>query len=311
MNFPKFYFYDIDCKGQGILEDIVKKCSERVFNSIIISMGNDERNIELANALLRFIRQIAYDDLDYKDHKLQLDIFVNLREDNAEKRLNWNTKLEKELHPGINVIPYGDYANMFTYANIISDEQWRKTTGIYATLSDAYNLEIDERTGQAQIVVKNTLLDIDHYGDNEPLLLQFLKDKFSVENFDYISSSYNRESSIYAHSFYPYHKACFDSYESLDNVQKQAVYTYLASVEHIRWNRFMIMRGYIYSRNTNDNQDTSIISEIMLNKGRKQYNKEVVRIHTDIVPTDEIAKSQVTFGYDYMNVLAAVFFLQK
>ena len=310
MNFPKFYFYDIDCKGNGVLESIFENCKSGYFNSVIISMGNDERNIELANGLLRYIRQFVYDDVKYKEHPWQLDIFINLREENAEKRLYWNSSLEKKMHPGINVISYGDYHNMFTFENIISDEKWRKTAGIYNTLTTAYNYNSTDN--QEMVKASKQLLDIDNYGINEKEMLEFLEKQFSIDNFSYDTSSYSRESSLYAHCFYTYYKALFDALGELDAAKKQQVYNHAATIEHCRWNRFVMISGFIYSANAKSNLNHEIINEHQIyasdKNGRKEYNKDCVKLHTDIVPTDIIAKNKMTFGYDYMNVIAAKFF---
>ena len=318
MNFPVFNFYDIDCKGEGILELIIEKCKKGFFNSVIISMGTDDRNIELANALLRNIRQSVYDDIEYKEHPWKLDIYINLREENAYKRLYWNSKLEASAHPGINVAPYGDYQNMFTFENIISDEYWIKTSGIYNTLFDAYYVAYNDyanKNNRELLDAGKLIMDIDRYGENEGMILNWLKDNFKIENFSYNPSSYSRESSIYAHLFYKYYKAYFDSFGTqVDADNKQKMYDHCAEIEHVRWNRFIIMSGFIFSKNAKSDLDREAIDANQLyahSEGRRAYSRECIKIHTDIVPTTPTVRfDKQKFGYDYMNVLAAQFFGQ-
>ncbi len=312
MNFPIFCFYDIDCKNSGVLNEIVQCCKSRMINSIIVSMGNDERNIELSNALLRSIRQDVYDNDCYKEDPWQLDIFVNLREENAEKRLFWNSKLEEKVHPGINVIAYGDYENMFTYENIISEEESRQTNAIYSRLSDIYYYDREKVTLKHEYVAtREKLLDIYHYGEHEEILLQYLTDTFGINDNVYDSSSYNRESSKYAHLFYRYYKAYFDSFKELTPEKKTEIYNYLAQIEHIRWNRFTIINGFIFSRNANsktDNEEFQNNNLYVLD--RRKYTKQYVKLHDDIIPTRDLKTEAMKniYGYDYMNVLAARFF---
>ena len=294
LNFPVFNFYEIDCKGEGILEQIADKCKEGYFNSVIISMGNDERNIELSNALLRYLRQYVYGNEKYSDSPLQLDIFINLREENAEKRLLWNSLIEKSIHPGLNVVAYGDYRNMFTYDNIVSDERWIFTNNVYNALANIYNT-----------AGPNVIKQIKQYGLNEDECIKILSKQNIETAFIYDFSNYNRESSNYAFYFYRYYVAYYDA--CVDKIDKQKIYDYLASIEHVRWNRFVIISGFIYSSNLDSSTNTEDIANYALYskvaKARMKYSKEFVRIHKDIVPTDLLTDE--IFGYDYMNVLAA------
>ena len=300
MNFPIYNFYNIDCKGEGILEKLLKIClsEEKPIQSIIICMGNDESNIELANAFIKQLRQHIYADECYSKDKYQLDIYINLREENAEKRLVWSNNLEKAIHPGINVIPYGDYKNMFTYDNIISDEKWLTSNRAYATLS--YILYGSEYTYRA-------LIDqCDRYGEREDEVLEAAKNRsFMIEN--YTTSSYSRESSTYAYLFYAYYQAYFKAFEGCDKEQKQKIYDYLAKVEHVRWNRFTIISGFIYCKSASNTIYNEVIAKEQfypkVGNARNRYNKESVKLHTDIVPTKLLTHD--IFLFDYMNVIAA------
>ncbi len=292
MNFPVYTFYNQDIKGNGILKEVSKKCLEGEINSIIISMGRDELNIELVNSLLKELRQHLYSSESFTKGSWQLDIFVNLRQEHAENRLFWSNSLEENIHPGINVIPYGGYKEMFTFENIISDAAWIKSNKTYQSIDNASK-------------DNECLQDYHKFGEREKEAIKLLQDLSKVnEGEHYVSSSYERDSSLYAHLFYAYYRAYFDAHEGED---LQKIYDYLSNIEHLRWNRYIIANGFMYSANFKSKVDAEKIAKEQLysdeTKARRLYNRDFVKLHGDLVPTHFL--SEFAILYDYMNVLAA------
>lgn len=132
MKFPYIFLHKKNCNSLSLLRQIdnsnftqekAKNPLEwRKANAIVIALGDDETNIMTANAILQDIRQEIYSSYDKEEEKHHFsDIYVNIRDGKNRKRLNWNEELEKEIHPNIRVMPFGDCEELYSFESIINN----------------------------------------------------------------------------------------------------------------------------------------------------------------------------------------------
>lgn len=96
---------------------------------IIIALGDDESNINIANAILHDLRQEKY--ANSADNS-PLTIFVHIRNSNNMNRLLWDTNIEENLHPSVKVRIFGDSKTIFSYENIVDYSKEQKIDSDYA-----------------------------------------------------------------------------------------------------------------------------------------------------------------------------------
>ena len=128
LKFPHIYLHKRNVNSLSLLRGIdaslgidrteLKEWNK--FNSIVIALGNDEANIAMANTILQDLRQELYSKQGEGDIG-SIDIYVNIRDAKNAHRLNWNTALEKSVHPNINVATFGNSDDMYSFDSIVNN----------------------------------------------------------------------------------------------------------------------------------------------------------------------------------------------
>ena len=118
MAFPKIFYRKENYNDAKFL-NTVKQIDNRDYDSIIISLGDDERNITCANIILQSLRQSAkrIDEKD-KENLKKFQIFVNIRDHHNNGRLLWNQAIDPKLLKGIYVYIFGNAKDIYSYKTL-------------------------------------------------------------------------------------------------------------------------------------------------------------------------------------------------
>ena len=190
------------------------------YDAIIIAMGDDERNITFFRSLITDAVQelIAGNSEGVQTSKIK--IFIHLREKYNGYRLYWNDKedgaikwkrggKECSIIDYISVIPYGYKEDVFTYDEIVRDDEACAQNGAYAEAVNTEGKEID----------------------------------WAEEWFK--TSIYHKWSSKVCKNMYMYYGNMYRFAQAGENKKYMEDYRQImALMEHRRWCRFMICNGF-------------------------------------------------------------------
>lgn len=152
LKFPFIYAHDKNCKDMEFLESIdgltgAIDSSDRItknfakiigkISAIVVALGDDEENINVANALLQGIRQEVYRGGEYYYHT----IYVNIRDERNLSRLNWADAIEAVKHSGVFVRPFGCRDRMYSYEYVVEEEESIKANNIYNAIANYMHSE--------------------------------------------------------------------------------------------------------------------------------------------------------------------------
>lgn len=311
LKFPRINLYDKNCNDAELLEDI-DECTGSdnkngkwgKVNDIIIALGNDELNIATANAILQDIRQELYeqkngDDIDKnvndRLYESPLEIFVNIRNEENIRRLNWNNKIDSVVHRHISVITFGCAEEIFTYDKIINEVDAQKVDAIYNAFAeeDPFDYDIVSKPDKIQETIKNALGE-----DDKGRVSEEVRRMFSLK------TPYNKTSSKYSFKFYQYQgtylNGCGDKETKED-------YSYLAQLEHMRWCRWMFSNGFVYaSTQLSPKLDNQVKQYTNAYSRAKNYGKEIVKLHSDLLPYSTTKYELLSRGAEKYDLCTAL-----
>lgn len=277
MAFPIIDYHRVSCLRQDFMNSIDKSLGlfdkDSVhYNSFVVSMGNDEDNLVMANIL---IDDFKHEVLLTGKSRGALDkeiitIFVHIRDEKNIYRLNWSTEDEQYFADHFNVVSFGCRESIWSYDNIVDDESASMYNYMYNINSHAMEVE---RSAQGQLSVKEqSIIDSLANGDGNWILIA--QDDVYRKDIWLDVTPFTRESNRSAYSF-------AINYRHVDEVAERE---YCERVEHLRWNRFHMANGWIYA------------DYGKAEKSFRRHNKE----HTCICPYDMLDKW--TQAYDLVNV---------
>ena len=277
MAFPIVDYHRVSCLRQDFMNKIDKSLGifdkDSVhYNSFVVSMGNDEDNLVMANILIDdFKHEIL---LTGKSHGALDDeiitIFVHIRDEKNIHRLNWSCDDEKFFANHFRVVSFGCRENIWSYGNIIDDESASMYNYMYNVKSHAMEVE---RSGQGQLSATEQQI-IDSIARDDGAWYQSAIDDIKRKDMWLEVSPFARESNRSAYSF-------AINYAFVDELAESE---YCERVEHLRWNRFHMANGWVYAEYGKTE------------KAFRRHNKQ----HTCICPYDMLDKW--TQAYDLVNV---------
>ncbi|MBQ2717412.1 MAG: hypothetical protein IJF75_02300 [Clostridia bacterium] len=255
MGFPEISLHSTSCFDLSFMRYLDSKTGVEseslsqkfVYNAIIVTLGDDEANISMANSIIDDIKH-ELDIADKKEqNKLQI-IYVNLREKGNYSRINW-TAQDKEYYNNFQVVVYGDAEKMYSFDHVL-DESENKKYNLFYTLAFSGDNKINEAQRKLDVVVNNYEKEKDNDFYN---LLKSAKQVMNELYTDELSdkcwinqSLFVKKSNRYAHLFANYH----DSYikERIKSTGKLSgkELLKLAKIEHVRWNRFHMANGWVF-----------------------------------------------------------------
>ena len=277
MAFPIVDYHRVSCLRQDFMNSIDKSLgifdkNSVHYNSFVVSLGNDEDNLVMANIL---IDDFKHEVLLTGKSRGTLDkeiitIFVHIRDEKNAHRLNWTADDEKYFADHFKVVSFGCRESIWSYGNIVEDESASMYNYMYNIKSRAMEIE---RGDQGQLSPKEqTIIDSLSAGDGNWMLIA--KQDVYRKDIWLDVTPFTRESNRSAYSF-------AINYRNIDEVMQRE---YCERVEHLRWNRFHIANGWVYAEYGK------------AEKAFRRHNKE----HTCICPYDMLDKW--TQAYDLVNV---------
>lgn len=229
--------------------------SLRDYNLIIIALGDDDRNVSIANAFLEDCKH------EYKLSKKEVKrknqvIAVNLRNKLNYDRINWCDR-DKSDFPYIKVVRFGSAEEMYSYENIVDMTHAKTWNYGYKSVADS-----DRMLSMLSAKINETLTNSSHEKTGV-IFREFAAregDKATMENYWYDmdkSMFYNRYSSRYACEMPPYMAAYarakgFVGEKGLRDILFSDVIK-MGAVEHDRWMRFLVANGYEICDSGKDN----------------------------------------------------------
>lgn len=262
------FFKFIDSKS-GI--DIsTEACS---YDAIIIALGEDTLNIRLANALIRDIAN-EYDKFnakkDVKDFGRDFQfIGVNVRNDLNLKQLEYDivkscvfeTEDEfgnKKQSKTFAIITFGDAKEMYTYDNIIGNDEAKEYSYRYNILYNHFSSAENKKD-------LKSFCNEYYNGEKSTLgqVINLLEGKImNVSSEEYIQKIdehwktekiFGKKSNVAALNFKNIYEYYLSEYLN-EAFSKEEIYLkllYACKLEHERWMRFHIANGFKYSENHN------------------------------------------------------------
>lgn len=254
MGFPLICFHSSNCYSLEFLKqfdyftgvDINKalnKGDQKVkYDSIIVSLGDDESTILMANALI--------DDVKYElsvfgnDKGYDQVIYVNLRDKNNYSRINWKES-DQEKFSNLSVIIYGSAQEMYCYETIIEENQ-----------SMLFNFAYDVIYSEQKFNPENIDKIFDGSDNSENCDWAYgndLKEFMVGLNFNTLRKKwlgldiFSKKSNYYVglwkeflHEYIKFLKAEVGEFNAECVVK-------VAKLEHVRWNRFHICHGWMFA----------------------------------------------------------------
>lgn len=286
MGFPIVAFHNTSGFDMSFMKKIDSvtgvTCGSNVLNyrAFIISLGDDERNLQMANILLKDLKTELLLNPDSFTHKIT--IFVDIYKADNVYRLDWFEKDDSRFNGKICIVPFGMFDRIFTYDYVINDEKESRYNYYYNRGRDEMkNINDDDMSlvlkklksnlfgkgaaSSAASEPKNNLSDKTVFSD------ELIKCKDEWLRMSAFLRESNRSAESFGINFY-FGKLLGDS-EDL-----------MVKLEHLRWNRFYMANGWIYADYTEEEKDS------------RRLNKE----HTSLCPPEMLSPDVIK--YDIINV---------
>ena len=283
MTFPIVNMYKTSCFGSEFMNYFDNIAGAKIvpkYDLLIVSLGDDELNIAMANALLGDIRN----ELEYCKNTStfrDLTVAINVRDKKNLSRIDWGEK-EDKLFDLVHVIKFGFAEDIYSFDSIVNDQGAMMYSYPYALLEqDSINdVYMDLVKQHNKRVEENGYDDFDYTNTLEQIFTHLNKnhDILDIRKNWTNGSLFDRESNNSVWLFSATMKVlCKDIKFTYDNM------SWLVDIEHERWDRFHIANGWIFKE-----------------KKYKPY-----RQHDCIVPTEKLKDK---FGkYDLVNAVRSIF----
>lgn len=275
--------------SETILRMLDRNLGENIsrYNLIVVALGDDDSNVNIANALLEDCKREFSSNTESGSRKnIKNQVFaINLRDKLNFDRINWCAKDERD-YPKLKVIIYGSAEDMYSYENLVDNALAKRWNSGYSAIQSDDQKEVNALTAAVErtlgrgeeISIGSYLRKIDEKAKNAALTE---RDWRSLGNMSF----YSRNSSRCAADFSPFVVACYKAAEGenakeFPDVSLRSVIR-LGAVEHDRWVRYVAVNGYVYGKNKNKH----------------------IKTHPDIVPYGEL-DSQLNDMTNIFNAFA-------
>lgn len=307
MSFPIAVMHKGNCFGYPFLsgmgtETAVAAAAENNVRDFVVALGNDERNIEMANMIIDSFRRLFLNaELAGKNLKFpHVKIYVNIIDSRNKSLINWRWGVDEQLftrpyggdeRPRLSVIPFGFREEMYSYETFVEDYRERIYNYGYTLLTDIIEAEKEHKAEKQRLYDQfrdNLNKDYNYYRNSEEVI-----DKWMTLS-QYLRLS-NRSALDFSINYYKYKQLQIKNNLSIDK-------DFLTRLEHERWNRFFISHGWVYARYYKHLDKTGLTKEEIDEAKKKEKNlRRQVRHHNCICPFDEML-DEYTKDYDRGNV---------
>ncbi len=242
------------------------------YKAFIVCLGKDENNLRMANILLDDFKHEVLLNTQKTTDEVKI-IFVNVRDDNNLRRLNWSEEDRQYFKSKLLVIPYGSKEKLWSYNNIIDDDKTCSYNYIYNIYNEYKGDGTDSLTpNEREIVSKIKSGDTSWTEYIGAVERRAYKDQWLGLD------TYLKESNRAAYTFGLNYYLCQEPIENK---------VFYSMWEHYRWMRFYISNGWIYANYGRAERDF------------RRHNKE----HTCLCPFDML--DEMAMQYDMNNVLVS------
>lgn len=289
MGFPVAVLHNASCFGAEFMRNLDKnlaganKKGKFAFKAFIISLGNDEANINMANALIDDFKHEAL--AGNARSGFPQTLYVNIRDEKNYGKLNWETadkaRFSASGKSALKVVPFGKREEMYGYDAIINDYEASLYHCAYGSVTEDLN------TPYVKSLI--SALDGGTDGDFMPAMLEWGKrakvfeEKERRESWLKVSPQ-DKLSNESVCSFGAVYAAYMRGKTALDGQEL----SHLAEWEHTRWNRFHMVGGWVYA------------DYAKAEKAYRRNNKE----HTCLCPFDML--DGYTKIYDVANIVISM-----
>ena len=262
MRLPQLVFHKVSCFDPGFFDELDgesgqdnikaagKKKRKQEYNAYIVALGDDESNVAMANALLD---DFKHENRSFKDGNVI--VYVNVRDSRNRCRISWDDKDISRSEGHINVVLFGDASDMYTYRNIVDIDDDKKFNYAYQLLggyTDDKDVNEKFKTHIAPIFKQGAQCS-ESFAEKVNEVIELLKIKVDDEQNEHYQkerdtkwmecSMMDRESNYGAKRFGYFFAHMLEEPDSVN----EALIKRLSEIEHIRWSRFHMAYGWIYS----------------------------------------------------------------
>lgn len=338
--FPTIYYRKENYNSPSFLKTITKIINKE-YDSIIIALGDDEKNIECGNMIIEAIKKNI---TSLKDDDKRVRIYINLRKKNNNRRINFDKRFINEKLKNIFVYHYGNLEDIYssrildyegaalinsTYEEInnhpYKDDEKKKWEYDFLNNCALYERKTNARAYDYRLVYQRYVNEIKV---DKVKLIDLLKEDYR----SYLKDLASWDQGIYDDSTVTLInealnkkvlKPCLcnyyrvKSYSSKDYALKGAGYYWnlLAAFDHNRWMRYTFIYGRAFSKTfepaySNLDEDQN-----------KKYWKNFLKLHDALLPYSKRIEYQSISNanyleypiedYDYAIVVADLGFLKK
>ena len=255
---PRLVFHEVSCFEPGFFDELdrqTEKSGKNVarkleYNAYVIALGDDESNVAMANALLD---DFKHENRSFKDGNVI--VYVNVRDSRNRCRISWDDKDISRSEGHINVVLFGDASDMYTYRNIVDIDDDKKFNYAYQLLggyTDDKDVNEKFKTDIAPIFKQGAQCS-ESFAEKVNEVIELLKIKVDDEQNEHYQkerdtkwmecSMMDRESNYGAKRFGYFFAHMLEEPDSVN----EALIKRLSEIEHIRWSRFHMAYGWIYS----------------------------------------------------------------
>ena len=239
LNLPVVAFHKVSAFEDSFVKFIDKKTGESStkehFKAFIIALGDDERNILMANALISDIMC----ERASSGKTIESTIYVNIRDKKNYERINW-TNANGERVNEVKVVVYGASEDMFSYDMIIDDSEAMKYNFAYNFLKEGISNDLREYLMGLSNKSTKDLVEMAISPEKYVNEYRVMREKWLF--IDTFKKQSNYAASIFSLYYWAYYKLALANESEVDNAEINR----LTAVEHERWNRFHIANGWFF-----------------------------------------------------------------
>lgn len=239
LNLPVVAFHKVSAFEDSFVKFIDKKTGESStkehFKAFIIALGDDERNILMANALISDIMC----ERASSGKTIESTIYVNIRDKKNYERINW-TSANDERVSEVKVVVYGASEDMFSYDMIIDDSEAMKYNFAYNFLKEGISNDLREYLMGLSNKSTKDLVEMAISPEKYVNEYRVMREKWLF--IDTFKKQSNYAASIFSLYYWAYYKLALANESEVDNAEINR----LTAVEHERWNRFHIANGWFF-----------------------------------------------------------------
>ncbi len=255
MGFPEIALHSTSCFDLSFMRYLDSKTGVEsdnlpqkfVYNAIIVTLGNDEANISMANSIIDDIKHELDIACKKEQNNLQI-IYVNLREKSNYSRINW-TEQDKKYYTNFQVVVYGDAEKMYSFDHVI-DESENKKYNLFYELAFSGGNKINQAQRKLDVVVNDYAKEKDNdFYDLLKSAKQVMNELYTDELSDKSwlkQTLFTKKSNRYAHLFANYHYNYIKDCVKNTGILSGEELLKLAKIEHVRWNRFHMANGWVF-----------------------------------------------------------------